>query len=300
MPAVTENICLTDRERELGAIISAYNEVTDRLKDAHERLAGEVVRLRQELEAKNEELRRQDRLAALGEMAAGLAHEVRNPLGGIALYSSMLERELVDRPKACGAASKISQNVRSLDRLVTEILAFAQEGHLERGACSLDRILTGVEDSICPWATEAQANVNIEAKAHQVRLNCDSTKLEQALTNLVLNGVQAAGHGGNVWLSATSDADEGLVQIDVWDNGPGIPTDKLDRIFNPFFTTKATGTGLGLAIVHRIVEAHGGTIRAVNRPEGGAKFTLRLPVGDIDDARLKVNEERTVKRMRCV
>lgn len=271
---------LSERERELGAILKAYSDVTERLKVAHERLNDEVSRLREELRRKNEELRRRDRLAALGEMAAGLAHEIRNPLGGIALYSSMLEKELSGQDWAKHAAIRISSGVRTLDRLVSDILDFAQEDHLEKTACRLGDILEAVEDSLAPWADQLCANVRIDDSAREIAVTCDAGKLRQVVLNLMLNGLQAAGHGGWVRLTATrkeaDSAEPSEVCLEIIDGGPGIPPAMLDRIFNPFFTTKSEGTGLGLAIVHRIVEAHGGTIRAMNAPEGGAKFLVTL------------------------
>lgn len=268
---------LTDRERELAAIIGAYNDVTERLKTAHERLGEEVARLREELRQKSVELRRRERLAALGEMAAGLAHEVRNPLGGIALYSSMLEGQLADRPASRMAAAKISQSVRSLDQLVSEILDFAQEHHLELQECRLGVVLAAAEDGVRPWAAEHRVTVTVEPSAMDVEVCCDARRLQRAVLNLLMNGVQAVGQGGHVWVSAVAREDRRGVEIEVSDDGPGIPMRNLERIFNPFFTTRTTGTGLGLAIVHRIVESHGGSVRVSNRPEGGARFVIRLP-----------------------
>lgn len=264
---------ISGRELELSAIISAYNDVTERLKDAHERLHGEVARLRDELRRKNEELRRRERLAALGEMAAGLAHEIRNPLGGIALYASMLEKELADNPKVSTAASRICLGVRTLERLVSDILDFAQEHRLERQDCSMRDLLSTLEDAVRPWASECKGEFTYDDG--DAEISCDRHRLHQVLLNLVMNGLQAASPGGAVRLSWSACDNE--IEIEVVDNGPGIPDESLHKIFNPFFTTKATGTGLGLAIVHRIVEAHGGTICAGNRPEGGARFVIRLP-----------------------
>ncbi len=276
-----ETCALSDRERELAAILKAYSDVTDRLKSAHERLNDEVARLREELRGKNEELRRRDRLAALGEMAAGLAHEVRNPLGGIALYASMLERELEGNEKGHLAASRISNGVRSLNRLVTEILDFAQEDHLEKQVVTIGALYAEVDDALRPWEQQHGVEIRVDAAMHGVSLSCDASRMQRVLLNLMLNGMQAAGEGGWVSLAARRTACDDRhgtgVRIEVVDSGTGIPTDALDRIFNPFFTTKASGTGLGLAIVHRIVEAHGGTIRAMNSAEAGAKFVVWLP-----------------------
>lgn len=282
----TDTTRFSERERELGAIIKAYNEVTQRLKESHDRLNGELARLREELTQKNEELRRRDRLFALGEMSAGLAHEIRNPLGGIALYASMLERELSDRPGARDAATKISRGVRSLERLVSEILDFAQESRLRKQSCTLGPVLDQVKDGLEPWVDQTAAAVVMEPAAFDVRLDCDPFRLGRVLLNLMINGLQAVGSGGEVRLSARRVSPQGgeddVVVIEVCDNGPGIPAELLDRIFNPFFTTRAAGTGLGLPIVHRIVEAHGGAIRAMNRAEGGARFVVRLPMENKD------------------
>lgn len=267
---------VSGRELELSAIISAYNDVTERLKDAHERLHGEVARLREELRRKNEELRRSERLAALGEMAAGLAHEIRNPLGGIALYASMLERELASNPKVSTAASRICLGVRTLERLVSDILDFAQEHRPERQMCSMRDLLLSLDDAARPWAAESKGEFSYPDG--DVDIHCDRHRLHQVLLNLVMNGLQAAGPGGVVQLNWAQK--DGGVEIAVIDNGPGIPEASLHKVFNPFFTTKSTGTGLGLAIVHRIIEAHGGTIRAGNRPEGGARIVIWLPSSD--------------------
>ncbi len=277
MRAVEQPVELTDRERELGAIIAAYSDVTERLKGAHERLGDEVARLREELRQKNVELRRSERLAALGEMAAGLAHEIRNPLGGIALYASMLEGQLGKKPAAQSAARKISQGVRELDRLVGEILDFAQEPRLELSVRPFEDVIAPVMEDVRPWAVQRAVQVVVDPAAMALAVRCDPVRLQRVLSNLVMNAIQAVDGGGRVWVSARREADDGAAEIEVSDDGPGMQPEHLERIFNPFFTTKATGTGLGLAIVHKIVEAHGGSIRAENRADGGARFVVRLP-----------------------
>lgn len=277
MQTTADTAIAGDQKRELGAIIRAYSDVTDRLKSAHEQLTAEVARLSGELRRKNAELRRKDRLAALGEMAAGLAHEVRNPLGGIALWSSKLERDLADRPETQNAATRITQGVRDLDRLVTEILDFAQEDRLEQQRVALGSVLMMVEDGAAHWMQKTEAALLIEPATRNVEIYCDPQRLRQVLLNLVINGLQAAGAGGRTHVEARR-IQSGATQIDVWDTGPGIPRETLDRVFNPFFTTKDSGTGLGLAIVHRIIEAHGGSVRVTNdRETGGARFVLRFP-----------------------
>lgn len=273
----TDGAAMTERERELGAIVLAYSDVTDRLKVAHENLAREVRRLSDELAEKNQELRRRERLAALGEMAAGLAHEVRNPLGGIALSANKLERELDDRPSAQATAGRIKSAVRDLDRLVAEILEFAQEDRLERSEQPVGELLQHVVTQVEPRTEANGAVVQVTCNPPNLQLNCDPHRLGRVLLNLVMNGLQAAGAGGRVCMSARQI--DGCVEIEVSDNGPGISPEHLDRIFNPFFTTKASGTGLGLAIAHRIIEAHGWTLRASNQAGGGASFLIRSEFG---------------------
>lgn len=268
-----DDAVITQRERELAGIISAYNDVTDRLKVAHERLTMEVARLHEELRQKNEELRRGERLAALGQMAAGLAHEIRNPLGGIALYASMLERSLTGQPSAA-TATKIFQGVRALEELVREILEFAQEDRINPRSCRLKDILTRVGDAAASLAEKSE--VALEFSIEELEIHCDPERIQRALLNLVVNAVQAAGPGGSVRVQADRDGDS--VRIEVTDSGPGIAAEHLARIFNPFFTTKSSGTGLGLAICHRIIEVHQGVVRAGNIPGGGARFVVRLPM----------------------
>lgn len=271
---------LTDRERELGAIIAAYNDVTERLKDSHDRLQREMKRLRVELADKNRELARRERLAALGEMAAGLAHEIRNPLGGIQLFASLLLRDLADRPKEVTLVEKISRGVRSLEALVNDILAFAGQAEPRFQVLHVGALIEETVELARGAMEKSGATFHCamadEVASGDLRIEGDPAQLQRALLNLLQNAAEAVDNGGHVTLTVVPDGAE-RVQIVVADDGNGIPSESLGHIFNPFFTTKDRGTGLGLAIVHRIVEAHGGSIRAANADEGGAVFSVSLP-----------------------
>ena len=280
-------------EQDLGVLIRAYSEVTDRLKHSHELLGLEVRRLREQLDEKNKELARRERLAALGEMAAGVAHEIRNPLGGIELYASLLDRDLRDMPEQQSLARRICEGVRTADRVVHDILAFAGEGEPLFRPTSLDEILDRVIGETARRREEGDVALEVDEQLRKLALCCDSEQIVRVLVNLVLNAADAIRSkpndvGGRVWLRRGPAAGErrvregdgpadALVAIVVEDDGPGIAEALLQRVFNPFFTTKDTGTGLGLAIVHRTVESHGGRITAANRPQGGARFILWLP-----------------------
>ncbi|MBN1510840.1 MAG: sensor histidine kinase [Phycisphaerae bacterium] len=263
-------------QRELGEIIEAYNLVTERLERSHVRLTEEVARLHRQLEEKNRELARKERLAALGEMAAGVAHEVRNPLGAIQLYASMLDQDLRSLPEAQRLVRKIASAVTSLDGIVNDILAFAGHERLAIQPLALARVIEDVMGLTAPQRDALNGTIHVSEAAADAFVRADEREVTRALVNLVFNALDAAGSGGQVWLDAV-DAGAGQIGIVVADDGPGIPADLRQRIFNPFFTTKDTGTGLGLSIVHRIAEAHGGRVEVGDRPDGGAAFTMVLP-----------------------
>jgi signal transduction histidine kinase len=227
-------------------------------------------------------LLRSERLAAVGTMAAGLAHEVRNPLNSASLQLTLLERRLA-RGEAPAEILPIAQIIKSeidrLDRLVRDFLAFSQPRPFEAHPVDAGALLAGTVALIAPVAEAASVAVAVEAPATPVAIAGDAERLRQVLLNLTRNALEAmqAKGGGHLTLRAravTDDQEDDLVEIDVEDDGPGF-SDELP-VFDAFFTTKEQGTGLGLPIVHRIVADHGGTIRVASRP-GRTCFTLRLP-----------------------
>ena len=271
---------LTDHAiTQLGEVFAAYNATTNQLLQSYGTLKEEVARLTDELEHKNEQLERKSRLAALGEMAAGLAHEIRNPLGGVQLYASLLEKQLPDRPDALGWVRKISNGVRDLDALVTDVLAFAQDQQCQKATVSLRAICAEVVDSLVYDCRGGDVRIVWEHISPELCVQADAAMLRRVLLNLGRNAVAAVDRQGVVRFDGQRPVDETdyAVCITVCDTGSGIEPELLSRIFNPFFTTRDTGTGLGLAIVHRLVESHGGVISAANGPEGGAVFTILLP-----------------------
>jgi signal transduction histidine kinase len=264
---------------ELAGIIQSYHEVTERLMRSQELLQGEVRRLRDQLHEKNEQLRRRERLAALGEMAAGVAHEIRNPLGGIGLYTSLLERELSGQPELANWARRIRTGVATLESVVGDILAFAGDHAPCPEPVRPADLLESVVSLTDPRARGQGIQLMVDCQAEDCVLQCDAHQIERALLNLTLNALEAAGEGGHVQITCRRrSADTAQLLFVVEDDGPGIEPGLLNRIFNPFFTTRPSGTGLGLAIVHRVAEAHGGSITAGNREEGGARLTLSLPL----------------------
>jgi signal transduction histidine kinase len=210
-----------------------------------------------------------------------LAHEIRNPLGGIQLYAGLLGRSTTLAPSEREVVEKISRGITGLNKLVEDMLAFAREivarrvpqdvrlpveGALELAAAELDAKQVIVEKS--GWDRPLVAAV-------------DGDLITRAFVNLLVNAAEAVEVGGRVTVAARFEEIGGVrfLALRVTDNGRGIGPADLEKVFNPFYTTKARGTGLGLAVVSRIVAAHGGGIGAENAPGGGASFVVRLPAG---------------------
>lgn len=276
---------------DLAQIIEAYNGVTEKMQASHERLQGEVVRLRRELTSANAQLQRSKRLSALGEMAAGIAHEIRNPLAAIQLYVGMVVDDLACEPPqtemALDNARKIAAAVQGMSSIVNDVLSFAGGNEPSRGACLASDLIDRAISAHQPAIDAVKVHVvRQDLMRSPVELDIDAGLMQQALLNLIRNAVDAmASVDGVRRLVLDVEPDElGFVLV-VADSGPGIAADKVDRIFNPFFTTRSTGTGLGLAIVHRIVDAHGGSVSVsngagdgVSASRGGAVFRLFLPM----------------------
>ncbi|MGB0767555.1 MAG: sensor histidine kinase [Phycisphaeraceae bacterium] len=270
---------------DLAQIVEAYSAVTQRLQTSHERLQDEVVRLRRELNSANEQVQRSRRLSALGEMAAGIAHEIRNPLAAIQLYAGMASEDLASPTDASiGMAQdnvqKIASAVRGMSAIVNDVLSFSRGTQPDRKIVDVSELLDRVVAANAPGIDQAGVNViRRDLRNEPLSALADPGLLQQALLNLVRNAVDAmASIDGSRTLALDAKRDDVGVVLTVSDTGPGIPDASLDRIFNPFFTTRSTGTGLGLAIVHRIADAHGGSIAVHRDPHrGGAIFTLSIP-----------------------
>jgi signal transduction histidine kinase len=271
-------IATAQRIEELGRIIMAYSEVTDRLQQSHDQLQQTVESLRGELSEKDRLLERRNRLAALGEMAAGMAHEIRNPLGGIQLYASMLAKDVSDRADSLQLVTKISAGVKRLEGLVSHVLHFTREITASVTATDLTEIVAQAVELSHNAMLTREIVCEVDGPA-QLPVVADPVLIGQALLNLLLNAADATPSGGRVLVTfnaPTPDSGARQFHVVVCDSGPGIPAAILDKVFNPFFTTKDNGTGLGLAIVHRIVEAHEGTISVTNPADGGARFEIRV------------------------
>jgi signal transduction histidine kinase len=241
------------------------------------------------VEQMEERDRLRDRLAALGEMAAAIAHEVKNPLASIEVMAGVLKRQLAEQPDALETLDDIIKEAKMANAIVVEVLEFVRPIQLQVERVSLADVL---KDSITLAEGKRRrgaVSIDTDVASDVPDLLADSHQLRQLFSNLLANAFEALGGEGHVHLGASLVAvDEDLspggepaapqVAIEVRDSGPGIAADDLERIFSPFFTTKPQGTGLGLAIVRKVVDAHDGRIDAVSAPGRGATFRVTLPV----------------------
>ena len=274
---------------DLRQLMRTVNETTERLQHTHESLQLDVSRLKGELAEANAQLRRSRSLAALGEMAAGIAHEVRNPLASIGLNAQMLVEDLADRPEAARLAGRIGDAVCGIDTIVRDVLRFARDTTVHPKCVTVTELIEQALESCRATLVETEvAVVTKDAGGDPLAVEVDPTLMVQALANVIRNAAEAMADNGEDRRAMSVRAERAMrrlpgnkrglrIVISVDDSGPGIAPEVLERMFNPFFTTRRTGTGLGLAIVHRIVEAHDGHVVVSNRGEGGATVELCLP-----------------------
>jgi signal transduction histidine kinase len=260
----------------------------------YQELAETLAETNRRLEQAQEEARRSERLAALGQMSAGLAHEIRNPLGVIKGSAEMLHQKLGEsNPLASELAGYISSETNRLSALVTRFLDFARPLHVELTPLDitavLDRALHSVSLSSAQSSPQKDGIVRVERQyeANLPLVPLDESLSEQAFANLIQNAYDAmSSSGGTLRVTAAraNSANRDGVEVRIEDSGPGIPAELREQIFNPFVTTKKTGVGLGLSIVSTIVDGHHGTIRVDGGKEGcdqnGACFIVFFPEGD--------------------
>jgi len=283
LPALQEFELTSDGATELAIRILFFflpAMVVNRFVTESRRQAERLAETNRQLEQAQAEARRSERLAALGQLSAGLAHELRNPLAVIKGSAETLTKKLGPAdPLASELAGYISSEVNRLNTLVSRFLNFARPSKLDLRPDDVPRLLDAALKAARDRWPGAKVEVERRYAENLPRVAVDADLCEQVFTNLVLNAYEAMPEGGKLLLAATpvnSDRRQG-VEIEVRDTGPGIPAELREQIFNPFFTTKKGGVGLGLAIVSKIVDDHRGSIRVTSEPGRGASFRVFLP-----------------------
>ncbi len=253
----------------MGVLFLVLIIVVQRGQEIIEKRAREQIKLK-------EQLGRAEHLSTLGEMVAAVSHEIRNPLGIIMSSAELLKKKTISNTSSSAIPDIIVEEAGRLNNIITDFLNFAKPKTPNFVACRIEDIL---EKNITFFASD------IKDKAYRIekktptdlpRIVADPNMLYQAFLNLLINARQAMPDGGKIMIELS--ANDSKIKIHFEDEGPGIQPDVLNKIWDPFFTTKETGTGLGLGIVKNIIEAHGGQISFENRPVKGARMTIELPL----------------------
>jgi signal transduction histidine kinase len=263
-----------DAAADLETVLSAWHDATVRLEHTHEALRSEVRRLTDELEIKNRELARKNRLADLGQIASHVAHEVRNSLVPVTLYLSLLRRRISEDSGAIDILNKVSAGFTVLDAMVNDLLHFTADRAPHHEVVQVRELVEDICHSLAPQLEAQEVRPEIDVPP-QATVLADRDMLRRAVLNLALNALDAMPDGGQLAITGV-DGLQGF-ELEVADSGQGLSDEVRRRAFEPFFTTKNSGTGLGLAIVEHIVQLHGGSVLAQNCPDGGAAFTLQFP-----------------------
>jgi len=269
-----------------GALSQKEAERREELRRANERVEESYARLKEQsrvLFDAEEQLRRADRLAALGELSAGMAHEIRNPLGSIKGTAEIFRDSLGPEHRLQEFTRILVKESDRLDGILTRFLDFARPRPAEGESCEVAPAVGDVVALTAERSKRAGIAVEFDPDDGLPHVAIPADSLRQILLNLVLNAVQAMPSGGGIAIAARAEKaaafpGDTIVRITVSDTGPGVPAEARARMFAPFFTTKAGGTGLGLSICERIVRGHRGSIRLEDASPAGARFVVELPI----------------------
>jgi two-component system sensor histidine kinase HydH len=258
-----------------GVLAGLLVERARRRRRATEEAIERLSRICDELSANFERVKRAERLSALGQLSAGLAHEIRNPLASISGAGGILRRGQASPEKTGECLEIIHKECQRLSRLLTSFLDFARP----RSPNYAEIAVESVVDSVLALAAHAVDGAAVRFRKETpagLTLESDPEQLKQVLLNLAINAIQAMPEGGEVVIASRAEGERAV--LEVRDQGRGVRTEDMEHLYDPFFTTKEHGTGLGLAVAHQIVAHLGGTLSARNNPEGGMTFSVELPL----------------------
>lgn len=271
-------------EKELADLVRAFNRMSGRLDERRAENQRLIAELEDRVAQKTREVLRADRLATLGGIAAGFAHEIGNSLNVIRGYAAVASREVEAESPVKSDVEAIRREVTRAAALIERFLVFARARTVHPHEQPVGPILREAVEVVGPAAKDAQVERVVEIEDPLPAVLADAELLRQAFLNLCVNAIQSMQEGGGGRLAARARADGGGVLVEIEDSGAGMDAETARHVFDPFFTTKANGTGLGLAIVRQAAEAHGGSVEVESEPGRGATFRIRLPAAPPEGA----------------
>ncbi len=256
-----------DDSEEIGSLVLSFNQMIERLNDMRKEL--HIAHLK--------ELERADKLASVGQLAASMAHEIKNPVAGISCAMQVLKEDPEQNEQNVLIFEEISRQLKRIDHAVNSLLAYARPREPRMTATTIENLLKLTTNLVIQQAKLANVTVNLKIASDIPNLEVDIEQVEQVLVNLCMNGIQAMPTGGVLNIDANYHAETQQIFISVNDTGVGIEKELLEQIFKPFYTSKHKGTGLGLSICRSIIKSHGGDILVDSKIGTGSTFTVVLP-----------------------
>jgi two-component system NtrC family sensor kinase len=283
-----------DSTDEAGELANSFNRMSLQLRSANEEIVAWARTLEDRVDQKTRELKRAheqvlhiEKMATIGKMAAVVAHEINNPLSGILTYAKLVrkwiergEAETTKRQDSEQCLNLIAEESRRCGDLVKNLLTFSRTAPMNRQTTDINTVVERSLRLIAPQMEMKGIDVHPDLAKELPRVQCDPGQIEQVVLALSMNALDAMPHGGNLWVTTRMRPDSSGIEIEVRDDGSGIPDDILPQIFEPFLTTKESGksVGLGLAVSQNIIERHSGRIEVQSKAGKGATFTVTLPL----------------------
>lgn len=230
-----------------------------------------------------------EKLSSLGRMAAGIAHEINNPLAGILLFSSNMKKKVPQGSSLEEGLNIIIKETQRCKTIIQGLLDFAREKEPQKSPANVNEIMESALGIVENEFLLRHVKIRKEMFKHMVKTQLDENQIEQVLINLLLNALHAVKENGQITIRTEMDLNNSKIYVEISDNGEGIPPENFKKIFEPFFSTRANGTGLGLAVSYGIIQNHGGDIRVFSEPGRGTRFILEFPILDEDPLERNLN-----------
>jgi signal transduction histidine kinase len=268
---------------ELGTVRWEADGVLGDVRQQAEQVATRLRTVLADLQQARDEVIRSERLAAVGELAAGVAHEIRNPLTSVKLLLQHAAKQRTANPLSESNLNLILDEIGRVEMIIQQLLDFSRPCKLQRRRHDLRETVHRALNLVDARARQHMVDICKRISEETLSVDGDPGQLHQVIVNLLINAIEAMPKGGKLFVSTLRPPADEFASIEIRDTGSGIPGELLPRLFEPFATTKEHGTGLGLAVSHRIIEQHGGTLSVENHSDGGAAFTIRLLLARQDE-----------------